>query len=63
MILGESAAIAAAIAIGQQKNIQEINYPDLKKNLNIAGRILEVGLKENGYLYWPYRSYPAIVSG
>jgi hypothetical protein len=33
MILGESAATAASIAIDQKIDVQKVNYEDLKKEL------------------------------
>ena len=41
MLLAESAAIAAILAIDSKKEIQEINYPTLQKELINANQVLE----------------------
>lgn len=41
MILGQSAAIAATLAIDHNSSVQEINYGELKKILVAKGQILE----------------------
>lgn len=42
MILGQSAAIAAVLAIKQNVNIQDVNYKELKQELINAGQVLEL---------------------
>lgn len=41
MILGQSAAIAATLAIDQDSSVQQVNYKQLKKILVAKGQILE----------------------
>ncbi|HQJ83471.1 MAG TPA: FAD-dependent oxidoreductase [Bacteroidales bacterium] len=40
MILGQSAATAACIAVDERKNIQDINYQSLKTRLLEDGQVL-----------------------
>lgn len=42
MVLGESAAFAAAMAIDKNVAVQEIDYPKLRTQLSDAGQVLEV---------------------
>ena len=42
MILGQSAGCAAALALDQQKPVQQIDYDELKRILVENGQILEI---------------------
>ncbi len=42
MILGQSAGCAASLAVDQRKNIQDIDYDDLRKMMLENGQILEI---------------------
>jgi hypothetical protein len=41
MILGQSAALAATIAIDEQQSVQEVDYGALRNALQEAGQVLE----------------------
>ena len=41
MVLGESAAYAACMAIDENKPVQEVGYPALRKKLLEAKQVLE----------------------
>jgi hypothetical protein len=41
MILGQSAAIAAGLALDQDVAVQRIPYPELRRRLLAAGQILQ----------------------
>jgi hypothetical protein len=42
MMLGQSAGIAAAMAVKKKVHVQDINYPDLQKKLINSGQILDL---------------------
>jgi hypothetical protein len=42
MMLGQGAGCAAALAVDQQKQIQQIEYKELKRKLLENGQILEI---------------------
>ena len=41
IVLGQSAATAAALAIDNEQTVQEVNYPDLRKQLEIDQQVLK----------------------
>jgi hypothetical protein len=41
MVLGESAAYAACMAIDENTAVQDVSYPDLRKKLVASGQVLE----------------------
>ena len=52
MVMGESAGIAAALALKTNKAVQDIDRDELTAMLNKYGQILEWGGK--GYRAWRY---------
>lgn len=43
MVLGQSAAIAAELALAGRSSVQDVSYPDLQRALRAAGQILAAG--------------------
>jgi hypothetical protein len=41
IILGQSAAIIASMALDEKASVQQTNYPDLKKKLIKAGQVID----------------------
>jgi hypothetical protein len=41
MALAESAAVAAALAIRRSVSVQDVAYPELRRELDAAGQVLE----------------------
>jgi len=62
MILGQSAAVAAGMAIDDNCSVQEVNYPELKQKLLEKGQVLQwTGPRTTSTKSVSPRSLPGIV--
>jgi hypothetical protein len=50
MVLGQSAAVAAGLAIEEKVPVQRIDYAELRRRLLAAGQVLEWRRPESGSL-------------